>query len=136
MDEFTSGVAQVVTLANIIIALIGGALAGYFLVGVVAGDPTWVSPVATPKAVGILVGSYSIAIGGLFYLGQTIASLVDGDPGWPRIASRFVVYVVFCLALGAFTWLRLVWHIDHRRREARLRAQREIDATKRRNRAS
>jgi cyanate permease len=131
MDDFTTGVVQVLTVVNIATALIGGSLAGWFLIGQVAADPTWISPTATPRGVGILTGAYSIAVGAMFYLGQTVAGIVDGDGGWPRLATRFVLWALFCVALGVATWLRLVLHTHGRRRQAHDRAQAELDEARR-----
>ncbi len=126
MDEFGAGMAQVLTLVNVLVALAGGALAGYFLVGQVAADPAWVSPDANARAVGLLTTSYSVAVGGLFYLGQVVAAVADGDTGWPRLATRFVLWLAFCFAMGVGTWLRLRVHEHVRHLEARARARDEL----------
>lgn len=126
MGELEQGVAQVFTAVNLITGVLGGLLAGYFLVGLVAADPTWVSPLATPRRVAVLVASYNVAVGGLFYLGQTVAALMDGDTGWPRLATRFLLWIVFSLALGVGTYARLVVHARQRERQARERVRREL----------
>lgn len=73
----------------------------------------------------MLTCGYAIAVGAVFYVGQAAASILDGDPGWPRIVTRFTIWVVFCVAMGVATYLRLVWHTEQRHREARARAIRE-----------
>lgn len=126
MGDLLEGVVQVLTLVNVMTALLGGGMAGYHLIGRLAADPSWVSPASTPRGVGLLVGWYSIAVGALFYMGQAVAGLLVGDPGWPRLASRFLLWLVFCAAMGAATWLRLHDHERQRRLEARERARREL----------
>lgn len=133
MTDFIADVALVLTTANVVTALLGGVLSGYFLIGAIAADPTWISPKATARSVAMLVGTYTIAVGGVFYIGQSVAALVDGDPGWVRIAARYAIWALFGAAMAVGTWARITRNDMDKHDEARERAQHEIDDARNRD---
>jgi hypothetical protein len=92
------------TLAALASAIITGTGIGYVAIGALIRNPTFSSGVATPAQNALVTALVSMLGGGAFWFGQVIAAYADGDPLYWRIASRFTVWLIFCigLSLGAF----------------------------------
>jgi hypothetical protein len=101
-------------------AMTGGGV-GYIAVGAIIRNPLFSSGLASPSQNAALVTIVAMLGGGAFWIGQVIGSLADGDPLWPRVLSRFTVWLVFagCLGIGAYFAARR----DQARRTARARAK-------------
>lgn len=127
MAELLQGFVEVLTAANLITAILGGLAAGFFLVGRAAAEATYVSPNANSRSVGVLVALYTLAVGAIFYIGQAAAGIAQGDDGWTRLAARFGLWVVFCIALGHGTALRVDWYLKRRKRQVLDEARRTLD---------
>lgn len=111
---------------TLIVAVLAGLGVGYWIVGRIASDPVWVAGTATPRGLGILTILLAVAIGLVFYAGQTAATWAENDDAWPRVVSRFGLWVVYSVFLGLGTWRRVADHLEARRTAARLRAKSEL----------
>lgn len=126
MNELTAAFGEVWTPATSITALMAGLAMGFFVVGTIAANPLYASNLAAASAVGRLVGGMAIITGVVFYVGQAIAAIADGDAGWPRVVSRFGLWMVYAIALGIGSWLRLRRHAAMRAKAAVAQAHLEI----------
>lgn len=89
-------------------AALAGGLFGYLAIGYAIRNPLFSSGLASPRQNALLALFMAIAGGGAFYVSQIIGSYAAHDPLWWRVASRYSVWVVFCLALavGAYVAAR------------------------------
>lgn len=113
---------------TLVVAIVAGALVGYFLVGMVAADPDYAAATATAAELGRVVAFLAAILGVVFYVGQAVGSWADGDPNWPRVVGRFGLWLVYAGVLGLGAWRRVADTGARRRREALAQAHREIDA--------
>jgi hypothetical protein len=107
-------------------AILTGLGIGYVAIGAVIRNPTFSSGVATPWQNAAVTAVISLIGGSAFWVGQVFAAFADGDPLYWRIASRFTVWLIFCLGLSAGAFLAA--HHDRvvRSAAARDRIRREI----------
>lgn len=103
-------VAAVVTPAAVIVAVAAGFASGFVLIGEVITGGKYGFPAHSAFAYAQLVTRLAIVFVGVFYVGQIVSSIVDGDPSWPRIAARFVLWIVYAFAAGAGVWLAVRRH--------------------------
>lgn len=103
----------------LVAAGIAGMTFGYLALGYAIRNPLFTSGLASPRQNALLAICLAVAGGGFFYLSQIAGSYLAGDPLWWRVASRFTVWVVFCLALGLGAYLAA--RHDRIRRAARAR---------------
>lgn len=122
LDQLT----EVWNLASILFAICAGVGLGALAVGHYASDPAYASGEATSAEYGVLVGFLAIAIGLVFFGFQVLATYLDGDPHWTRVVSRFGVWVVYSVAIGLGTGMRLTWHTSRKHAEAHARAEQEL----------
>ena len=110
----------------IFLATVAGASFGYSAIGYAIRNPLFSSGLATPAQNALLATFMAIAGGGAFWLSQIAGSYLAGDPLWWRVASRFTVWLVFCIALGIGAYAAA--RADRRRRAAgaRQRAREEL----------
>lgn len=114
--------------ATLVGAIVAGALVGYLIVGRFASDPEYASLLASAREIGLLTAVLASLLGIVFYVVQAVSSYADGDPQWPRVISRFGLWLVYAGVLGIGTWLRLEHAAAQRKRNALAQAHREIDA--------
>lgn len=110
------------------IAALEGLLFGLLLVGRFAANPAYASGVARPSEYGGIIALMTAASGAIFYGGQILATYAAGDQGWTRVVSRYGIWVVFSLAIGLGTWIRLRRHLAQKVVEVHDRAVSEIEA--------
>lgn len=79
---------------------------GYVVIARVTLSPRWRTQ-NTARAYGWLVGVLGAWFSFVVVLSQVIASLITNDPLWPRVLSRYVMWLVASLGLGLGVWLRL-----------------------------
>lgn len=118
MSEVLFGVWSVPVL---ILACAAGGLFGYQAIGYAIRNPLFSSGLATPFQNALLAVFMAIAGGGFFWVSQIIGAWLDGDPLWWRVASRFTVWLVFCVAIGIGAYLAA--RRDRRQRAAAARSQ-------------
>ena len=118
--------SEVWTPISIGFAIVAGVGFGYFLVGWVASTMTWASGLATPGGVSWLAVSLVSTVGLLFYGGQVWTSYLVGDTAWTRVVSRFVLWLLYSLAIGVGTWIRIRHLTDLKTEAARQRAVGEM----------
>lgn len=118
---------EVWTPLSIVAAILSGLVVGYFLVGRFASDPAYASGIAGPVDYALITAVLSIAIGMIFYSLQILTSFIGGDTAWTRVVSRFGLWVLYALAIGFGTWLRLRRHIALKHVEAHERAVHELE---------
>lgn len=94
------------TPSALFVSLLGGGLTGVLLATVISSQLLGIAALA-PRGMGIAVGALLLMSVGIFYLGQFTSAIVDGDPGWPRIVSRYLIFVLFSIAAGCGTWAGL-----------------------------
>ncbi|HET7030355.1 MAG TPA: hypothetical protein VFI34_07575 [Candidatus Limnocylindrales bacterium] len=111
----------------LLLAALAGGLFGFAAIGYAIRNPLFSSGLATPAQNGLLAMFMAIAGGGAFWLSQILGAYLAGDPLWWRVASRFTVWLVFCLALGAGAYLAARSHRQQRARAARTRIRKELD---------
>lgn len=107
-------------------AIVTGLGIGYGAIGAVIRSPRFSSGVATPRENAVLVAVISGLGGTAFWLGQVLAAFADGDALYWRIASRFTVWLVFCLGLSAGAYAAAARDKARRTSVARDRARREL----------
>lgn len=93
------------TVPVLISAILTGVGIGYVAIGAVIRNPKFSSGLASPRENMGVVAIVSSLGGGAFWLGQVLAAFADGDPLYWRIASRFTVWLVFCLGLSFGAYL-------------------------------
>lgn len=120
---------EVWTPLSIAAAVLSGLVVGYFLVGRFASDPAYASGIAGPFDYAVITAVLSIAIGMIFYSLQILTSFIGGDTAWTRVVSRFGLWVLYAIAIGVGTWIRLRRHIRRKHVEAHERAIHELEAT-------
>lgn len=109
------------TSSALLSALLTGLGIGYVAIGAVIRNPHYSSGLATPRENLAVVALISMLGGGAFWLGQVLAAYADGDPLFWRIASRFTVWLIFCVGLSAGAYLAA--QRDRARRAAAARAK-------------
>ena len=114
------------TPATMAVAVLAGIGVGYWIVGRFAADPRWAAASASPRGLGILVAVLAAIVGLVFYVGQATATFVEGDPNWPRVVSRFGLWLLYAVFLGLGTWRRVADQVRARRTAIRTRAEREL----------
>lgn len=107
-------------------AAVAGAVFGFGAIGFAIRNPIFSSGLATPIQNGLLATLMAIVGGGFFWISQIAGAYGAGDPLWWRVASRFSVWVVFCLAIGVGVYLAARRDRAQRHRAARERIQREF----------
>lgn len=98
---------EVLTPANIVTALLGGFLAGWFVIADAIRDPRFGQATASGRYFGRRIALIALEYVGIFYLGQIASGIADADASWPRAAARFVVFIVFAVLSGAGAWAAL-----------------------------
>lgn len=99
-------ILEVLTPSAVGVATVGGFAVGWLLLAEAIRDPRY----GTGAAAGTyarLIGGMGILIGGVFWSGQIVSSAVDGDPAWPRAAARYVVWLIFSVAVGVGVYVGL-----------------------------
>lgn len=114
------------TLPALLSAIITGIGIGYVAIGAVIRNPTFSSGAATPAQNAAVTCVVSVIGGSAFWLGQVVASFADGDPLYWRIASRFTVWLVFCIGLTVGAFLAARADRIRRSQAARERIRREL----------
>ena len=109
-------------------AVVSGFLMGFLVIGYFASDPTYASTSTTPARVGVLTAVLVLALGMVFYGLQIFGSYLDGDTTWTRVVSRFGLWVLYGLAIGFGTWVRLQRHLARKHVEVHDRAVHELEA--------
>lgn len=112
---------------TILFAICAGISLGYLVVGHYASDPAYASGEATSVEYGVLVATLAVAIGLVFFGFQVIATFIEGDPLWTRVVSRFGIWVVYSVAIGLGTGIRLTRHTRRKRAETHARAEHELN---------
>ena len=107
-------------------AAAAGAVFGLGALGYAIRNPLFSSGLATPLQNATLATFLAIVGGGFFFLSQIGGAYAAGDPLWWRVASRFSVWIVFCLAVGFGVYLASRRDRERRHRVARERAEREL----------
>jgi hypothetical protein len=107
-------------------AAIAGLLFGYQAIGYAIRNPLFSSGLASPRQNSLLALFMSTAGGGAFWLSQIVGAYYAGDPLWWRVASRFTVWLAFCLAIGLGAYLAARRDQQRRHRLATDRARREM----------
>lgn len=126
VNQLTAAFEATWTWATFIAAVLAGLGLGYVLIGRFAVDPTYANPALTALQIGRLVFGAGLICGLVFYVGQSVASAADGDPGWARIVSRYGLWMVYSACLGVGAWWRVHDHLRLLRLSAHVRAEREI----------
>lgn len=104
---------QVLTPSATVVSIAGGFTFGYLLLAQLIDSNRWGVPIPDPGAYGRLIAGVGVAYVVVFYIGQAVASMIGGDPQWPRVAARGVVFVAFAIAAGIGAWAGL--HREWRR---------------------
>jgi hypothetical protein len=123
MTELLFGVWSLPVLT---LALLAGGLFGYQAIGYAIRNPLFSSGLASPIQNALLATFMAVAGGGCFWVSQIAGAGLAGDPFWWRVASRFTVWLVFCLALGAGAYLAARRDRARRAHAARAQAEREL----------
>ena len=90
---------QILTPAALIVAIAGGFGAGYLLVA-----PQIAGGTRSAFLYGFLIARMAAFFGGVFWLGQILANVVDGGQDWPRPVARALVWTAFSVAAGVGVW--------------------------------
>lgn len=125
-DVFQTAFDNIWSPGTVIAALVTGFLLGFLFLGYLAAAPTYASVRLTAAKTALFTVASTLLTGIVFWGGQTFAAWLEGDPGWPRVMTRYVLWVIWALAMGVGTWLRLSIH-DHRKaRQARKAAETKV----------
>lgn len=108
------------------VAIVTGSLFGLLGVGWFASNPVYSSGLASEIRVATLTVAMTVFAGLVFYAGQTAATYLFGDPMWTRVASRYIVWLVFATSIGCGTYARMRRARALRRRHAHDRAIDEL----------
>lgn len=114
------------TPAVVAAAVLAGLGVGFFGAGPIIRSPYFSSGQATPFANGVMIAAVAAVSGIAFYVGQVFGAIAGGDDLWPRILSRFTLWLVYALFLGVGAWLSATRDEHNRHARARARALREI----------
>ena len=123
MNDLLFGVWTVPALLS---ASLTGVGIGYVAIGAVIRNPLFTSGLASPKQHAGIVAATSAIGGGFFWLGQVLAAFADGDALYWRVASRFTVWLIFCIGLSVGAYLADSRDRDRRAANARSRARRSL----------
>jgi hypothetical protein len=110
------------TIAN----FLGGLLFGLLGVGWAAVNPAYSARLALPREVALITFLMTASGGLVFYGIQTATSVIGEDPAWTRVVSRFGIWVLFAVAIGAGAWIRLRWDLWRRHAKAHTQAVAEL----------
>lgn len=99
-------IADVLSPAALVTAIVGGIAVGWLLVAEAIRDPRYGTGTAAGMY-GRLICGMGIVVGGIFWSGQIVAAYADNDPNWPRAAARYVLWVVFSVAVGLGVYVGL-----------------------------
>lgn len=114
------------TPATAIAAIVGGLGFGYVFTAAIIRTALFAS-LAIPARVGaVLMGLLMMGAGILFYLGQVAATIAGGDSQWPRVLSRFTLWLVYAIFLAVGTYFAARRDEQRRHAWARETAQREV----------
>lgn len=126
MSELVALITTVWTPAGTAVAAIAGLMLGVLVLGYLATLPTYVSEATPLEAGGIVVLASSLA-GAVFYAGQIVVA-VGADDVPDRLVSRYGLWVLYSVAMGAGTWARLAWALYRRGRHVHEQAVTEVQA--------
>lgn len=87
--------------ASVIAAIGGGVGLGAFLVLVPQAAAATRPTPGDLRRLGAVVAAFLAWAGTVFYAGQVAEAWLTGDAGVPRIVSRFLLWIVFSVAVAA-----------------------------------
>lgn len=115
------------TPATVLAAIVAGLGFGYIFTDTIIRT-AWFASLALPARLGaVLMG---VALGGagvVFYIGQVAATIAGGDSQWPRVLSRFTLWLVCAVFLAVGTYLAAKRDEAKRHARARDKARLEVD---------
>lgn len=92
--------------ASVLAAIAGGIVVGWTVSILVATNYLGVVHVS-PGVISIATGLLAAWAGLVFYVGQLADAILSGDPGLPRIVSRFLIWLMFSASIGIGLWIPL-----------------------------
>ncbi len=92
--------------ASVLAAITGGLVVGWTVSVLVISNYLGVVH-ASPRLVATSTGLMAAWAGLVFYVGQVTDAMLSGDPGLPRILSRFLIWLMFSAAIGVGLWIPL-----------------------------
>lgn len=125
-QALVGALGEVWTPLSVLAAVVSGLLLGVFLLGWFATNPRYSTGLVPPATVAFLTFWSSALALLVFYAGQTAATYLVGDEAWPRVASRYGLWVVSSGAIAVGTWVRVRVERHRRRTKAHDRAVDEL----------
>lgn len=122
---------EVWTPLSIAAAIVSGLVLGLGLIGWLATNPRYSAGLAGDATIAGLTFAISAFALLVFYALQTLATYLVGDDAWPRVASRYGLWVVCSAAIALGTWLRLRRDRSTRKSKAHDRAVDELGGSSR-----